>query len=131
MKISESKSTFLESSMDDNIIKEVKDIFPFEVKPLNLGFKYLGYFLKPNNYSKDDWMWLVRKVENRITHWYNRWLTFGGRMILVKVVLENIPIYWFSLAKIPCSILDLIRRMTSNFLWVGNKRKHVYHLTKW
>lgn len=90
MKISESNSIFLEFAMDDHIIKEFKKLFPFEVKPLNLGFKYLGYYLKPNNYSKDYCMWLVGKVENRITQWCNKWLTLGGRMILVKEVLKNI-----------------------------------------
>lgn len=131
MLISDTKSTFLEFGMEDPIIKEIKQFFPFEVKDLNQEFKYLGYYLEPNNYIKQDWMWLVRKVENIINQWCNRWLSLGEKMILVKDVLKIIPVYWFSLAKIPSSILELIRRMSFNFLWDGNKQRSSYHLSKW
>ena len=131
MKTSESKSIFLESNLDDNTIREVKKYFPYEFKPLHLGFKYLGHFLKPNSYGKEDWIWLVRNFENKISHWCNRWVTLGGRIILVKAVLENITVDWFSLAKIPCSILDIIGKKKFHFLWVSNKQGHAYHLSKW
>ena len=35
------------------------DIFPFEHKPLDARIKYLGFQLKPNDYTKNDWGWLV------------------------------------------------------------------------
>jgi len=66
---------------------------PFEVKPLDDGFKYLGVFLKPNYYNKADWNWLERNFEKRISNWSHRWLSLGGRVTLVKVVLESIPVY--------------------------------------
>ena len=55
----------------------------------------------------------------------------GGRFILVKAMLENIPIYWFSLAKIPKFILDHIRRKIFSFLWGDKKEKPFFHLIKW
>ena len=106
-------------------------LFPFEVKYLDVGFKYLGYFLKPNNYIKEVWFWLVKKVEKRIGHRCNRWLTLGGIYSLVKSMMENIPVYWISLAKIPKFILDKIRRKKFSFLWVGKKENPNFHLVKW
>ena len=40
---------------------------PFEVKPLEAGFKYLGFFLKTNYYTLADWGWLEKKIEKRIS----------------------------------------------------------------
>lgn len=56
---------------------------------------------------------------------------FSGKLILVKIVLENILVFWLTLAKIHVSILDDIRRKTFNFLWAGNKEKFSYHLVNW
>jgi hypothetical protein len=38
-------------------------------------FKYLGFLLKPNKYGKRDWSWLLERIEARINHWSNRWLS--------------------------------------------------------
>jgi len=55
---------------------------PFEVKPLDVGFKYLGFFIKPNCYTREDSNWLEKKFEKIISNWSHRWLTLGGRFIL-------------------------------------------------
>lgn len=55
----------------------------------------------------------------------------GGRFVLVKFDHESIPMYWLSLAKIPKSILHMIKKRIFNFVWFGNKGKRKYHLVKW
>jgi hypothetical protein len=84
------KSMFLEAGWDDVELNLLKEIFPFEVKSLDAGFKYLGFYIKPNCYTRVDWHWLEKKIEKRILCWSHRWLTLGGRVILVKAVLERI-----------------------------------------
>jgi hypothetical protein len=71
---------------------------------------------------------LEKKFETRISNWSHRWLSLGRRVTLVKVVLESIPVYWLSLAKIPKSILNNIRKRMFNFLWTGKKIKEGVHL---
>jgi len=55
----------------------------------------------------------------------------GGRLILVKSVLESIPVYWLSLFKIPESILCGLRRYVASFLWSGSGRDNKIHLASW
>ena len=57
--ISESKSTMLENRLEEEVLNQIPSLFPYEIKDLNLGFKYLGYNLKPNCYQKVDWIWLL------------------------------------------------------------------------
>lgn len=95
-------------------------LLPYHMQALELGFKYLGYHLKPNNYRIAEWNWLIQKVDWRINNWTFRWLSLGGRLTLAKSVLEGIPVYWFSLGMIPSSIINTIRKRILHFLWAGN-----------
>ena len=54
MLISGTKYYFLEYEMDEEGIREIKYLFPYEVNYLHEGFKYFNYPLKPNNYLKED-----------------------------------------------------------------------------
>jgi hypothetical protein len=49
----------------------------------------------------------MRKVEARIAIWVNRILSRGGRLVLIKEVLEGILIYWNSIVAIHKGILEL------------------------
>ncbi len=51
-------------------------------------------------------MWLLGKTEKRILIWSHRWLTRAGRLVLIKYVLEAIPVYWMSLAWILLSLQE-------------------------
>jgi hypothetical protein len=58
-------------------------------------------------------------------------LSLGGRFALVKLVLENILVYWLLLSRIPRLVLELIRRRIFRFLWSSHKEKERFHLVKW
>ena len=84
-----------------------------------------------NCYKKEDWNWMLAKLEVRINNWCNRWLSRAGRLVLIKSVFEAIPVYWMALAWIPKSILNRSRRICSNFLWSGKKYQKVLPWIKW
>lgn len=50
-------------------------------------------------------------MEKRFNLWCNRWLSRGGRLVLVKSILDAIPVYWMSLSWIPKGVLEMIRRL--------------------
>ena len=87
--------------------------------------------MKPLDYRVADLSWLVICFEQKINHWTYGFLTLGGRLVLIKSVLEALPVYWFSLIKIPPSILSQMRRLMSNFLWGGTYVSKGLHLAKW
>jgi hypothetical protein len=53
----------LEAGWTTEELIPLKELLPYEVKYLYDGFKYLGFFLKPNYYQIDDWRWLIKTVE--------------------------------------------------------------------
>ena len=58
-------------------------------------------------------------------------LNLGGRYILLKSILESIPIYWLSLSKVPKSILDKFCSLCYGFLWSRNKEENTIPMVKW
>ena len=113
------------------VLNNIRHLIPYCVKPLHEGFKYLGYFIKPLGYEVKDWLWILKRFEKRIRNWSFKFLSLGGRLVLIWVVLTNLPIYWFALALIPVSILNKIRQLIFSFLWGSSKNKICFHLVDW
>jgi hypothetical protein len=125
------KTTFHFANLQDQTLALLKDLLPHNFVHLSKGFKYLGYFLKANSLKPTDWNWLIAKVEKRIGHWCNRWLSLGGCFTLIKAVLEGQPIFWMALAAIPVTVLDKLRKLSFNFLWSGYTDHSRQHLCNW
>eukprot|EP00253_Pinus_taeda_P022407 PITA_22407 len=106
-------------------------LFPFHIQPLDSPFKYLGFWLKPDAYKKEDWNWLIANLEARISHWSFKLLSRVGRLTLIKSVLLAIPVYWAALTWIPKGVLEKIRRLCCRFLWAGSKDNSVLPWVAW
>ena len=101
--------------MDVDIRNKIVEILPFRMEPLTVSFKYLGYRLKPLGYNTSDWRWMIELFEKKIQNWTYRYLSLGGRVVLIKVVLTGLAVYWFALARCPKSILNVLCKTISPF----------------
>ena len=60
MKISDEKSSFLFNDIEDSVRSMISSFLPFKMEPLTVGFKYLGYYIKPLGYGIRDWHWFIK-----------------------------------------------------------------------
>jgi hypothetical protein len=58
-------------------------------------------------------------------------LSKGGRVILIKSTLFNLPTYFLSLFPIPSSVASRIEKLHQDFLWGGIGEEFKYHLVSW
>jgi hypothetical protein len=64
--------------------------------------------------------------------WGSRWLNLARRVVLIKYVLSNLPIYQFSTLLAPKGILKELAQFIHKFLWQGGKASHKkFHLLNW
>ena len=98
MEINSGKSSLTTHLLRPEEEAVITRFFPYNTSGLDEGLKYLGFSLKANLYRKQDWYWLVGKVEKRLMVWSHKWLSRAGRLVLVKSILEAIPVYWMSLS---------------------------------
>ena len=108
----------------------IQNIFTFPVLKLENEMKYLGFNINCCRYLIKDWDWLIVKVENRIRNRSFHWLSKGGKLILVKAILDAIPVFWMHFW-IPVGILEKIRKLCFKFLWAGNKDSVGLLWTSW
>jgi hypothetical protein len=64
------------------------EILPYKYVILEEVLKHLCFFLKENTYLKKDCLWLIEKVENKVNLWFHCWFSRGGRLVLIKDILE-------------------------------------------
>eukprot|EP00253_Pinus_taeda_P011269 PITA_11269 len=131
MEVNRSKSTITLVGTSANESLVARRAFLFTSQPLDRGLKYLGYWLKPTCQKIVDWVWLVTKIEKRLTCWSHRYLSRAGRLTLIKSVLEATPIFWMALAWIPRNILAKLQQLCNRYLWAGNQDKHTFSWIGW
>lgn len=93
--------------------------------------KYLGVPVLHNRVSRSSFQFILDKIDQRLSGWKAKMLSFAGRLTLTKSVLQSLPSYTMQAAYIPRSLCDAIDQRCRNFLWGdSNEEKHV-HLVNW
>eukprot|EP00253_Pinus_taeda_P014791 PITA_14791 len=131
MKINSRKYQVSVTGFNRRECSRISNLFPYQIQPLDSPFKYLGFWLKPDSYKKEDWNWIIAKLEARISHWSFRWLSRAGRVTLIKSVLLAISVYWAALTWIPKGIMEKIRRLCYRFLWAGSNDNSALPWVAW
>ncbi|XP_058754722.1 uncharacterized protein LOC131627879 [Vicia villosa] len=92
---------------------------------------FLGLPIGSNPRRITTWEPLVAKVKKRLASWKGRFLSFGGRITLIKSVLSSLAIFYLSFYKAPKKVIKDINRIQSNFLWGGTEDKKCIHWVSW
>ena len=92
---------------------------------------YLGMPLGAKFGAIDIWNPIVEKYEKTLARWRSQYLYLGGRLTLIKSVLDALPTYMLSIFHIPQSVVQGLDKIRKNFLWQGNKERKGFHLVKW
>ncbi|CAI9115718.1 OLC1v1016704C1 [Oldenlandia corymbosa var. corymbosa] len=69
--------------------------------------------------------------DSKLSNWKNKFLSQGGRLVLIKNVLSAIPIHVFGAIEPPKSILNAIAQKSQKFLWEGVEGDGKRHWQAW
>ncbi|MCI06294.1 cysteine-rich receptor-like protein kinase, partial [Trifolium medium] len=64
-------------------------------------FMYLGLPIGGDPQRLSFWDPVLTRIRTRLSGWKSRFLSFGGRLILLKSVLTSLPVYALSFFKAP------------------------------
>ncbi|KAJ9536716.1 hypothetical protein OSB04_un000101 [Centaurea solstitialis] len=122
LKPSLAKSAVYFSNVDPDTQHSILQVLSFQVG--TLPFRYLGVPLSSKKLVVADFAILVDKVRSRILNWKSKFLSFGGRLQLIKSVLESLQLYWMAIVTFPTSITHTIEKLFRDFLWAhGNSSR--------
>eukprot|EP00253_Pinus_taeda_P032484 PITA_32484 len=96
-----------------------------------LPSQYLGAPLMASALKHASWHSLLDKLEARLSSWTYRSLNTASRLILIKSVLQAVPLYLFSILAAPKWVLKAIRNLQRSFLWGSHGLNRKWALVKW
>lgn len=97
-------------------------------KVQKLTIKYLGVPLGVSPRRKFTWKEVIENISKRLATSKRRYLSFGGRLVLVKYVLSSLPIFYMALFKMPEGVAKCIESIQGRFLWGGSNLKKKIHV---
>lgn len=121
LKISLEKSTIYMAGVPVEEKSRILSDFPFAVG--DLPVRYLGLPLMSQAMRSQDYQPLVEKIRGRINTWTTRFLSYAGRLMLIKSVLMSIVNFWSAAFRLPGQCIKEIEQLCSAFLWSGPSLK--------
>ena len=74
----------------------------------SIPFMYLGLPIGGDSRKISFWKPVVDRIRTQLSVWNNKFLSFGGRLVLLKSVLSSLPVYFLSFFKAPTGIISSI-----------------------
>ncbi|KAJ0752293.1 putative RNA-directed DNA polymerase [Helianthus annuus] len=94
-------------------------------------FCYLGVKVGANMNRVANWSPIYDIFDARLSSWKASLLSIGGRVVLIKSVLESLASYYFSLFKAPSKVIADLEAKIRKFLWGGIEGIKKLHWVSW
>ncbi|KAJ0907043.1 putative RNA-directed DNA polymerase [Helianthus annuus] len=93
--------------------------------------KYLGLTVGANMNRINNWRPVYDIFEKRLSLWKASCLSIGGRVTLIRSVLESLPTYYFSLYRAHVKVVEDLESLIRRFLWGGSSMDKKLHWVAW
>ncbi|XP_039169404.1 uncharacterized protein LOC120293745 [Eucalyptus grandis] len=103
------KSEIFMAGGDTSIRNRILWAFGFQEGKLPV--RYLGVPIISSRLNRADCIALIDRITARIQSWTHRFLSFAGRLQLIRSVLHSIQAFWTSVFTLPSSVLADIERI--------------------
>lgn len=77
------------------------------------------------------WEPLLESLSGKLNSWSHKYISFGGRIILLNSVLNSLPIFYLSFLKMPVQVCKKVVRIQREFLWGGVRGGKKINWVKW
>jgi hypothetical protein len=70
------------------------------------------HYKKLNN---KDWEHIEERIEKKLSSWKGKYLSVGGRLVLINSVLSSLPMFMLSFFEVPKGVLEKMDYFRSRF----------------
>ncbi|XP_058750205.1 uncharacterized protein LOC131623225 [Vicia villosa] len=99
LKVNFHKSSLVGVNVSQNWLLEAANVLNCGISSLPIS--YLGLPIGANPKRMETWSHVINTVKSRLSGWKNKHLSVGGRILILKLVLYAIPVYFLSFFKAP------------------------------
>lgn len=111
LKVNFHKSLFVGINISDSWMAEAAAVLSCKVG--KIPFMYLGLPIGGNPRRLSFWDPIMNHIKSILSGWNSRFLSFDGRLILLKAILSSLPVYALSFFKDPPGIISSIESLLS------------------
>jgi hypothetical protein len=96
-------------------IKEYVELF--DCVEGSFPFKYLGIPMHYRKLSNKHWSLVEERFQKKLSSWKGKFLSSGGRLVLINSVLSSLPMFMMSFFAIPKGVRKRVDYYRSRFFW--------------
>lgn len=85
-------------------------------EPSSIPFNYPSVLVGANMNIKSNWKPIIKRFQAKISDWKAKNLSFGGRLTLIQLVLDNLPTYYLSLFVAFACVISQLEKLVRRFL---------------
>jgi hypothetical protein len=74
---------------------------------------------------------IEERIEKKLSSWKGKYLSVGGRLVLINSVLSSLLMFMLSFFEIPKDVLEKLITLGQDFFGRMIVRRKKYRLTKW
>jgi hypothetical protein len=97
----------------------------------SIPFKYLGLPVGANPRKLTTWEPMLNVMKGRLGSWGNKYISLGGRIVMINAVLSAIPVFFLSYMKMPTKVWKEVVKIQRRFLWGGLSKRSKTCWVKW
>lgn len=117
LEANDEKSVVYFGGVPEEVQQEILHLLGFVQDTLPI--RYLGVPLSSKNTSIVQFQTLIEKIMGRVKSWTSRFLSYTGRIQVIRSVLFSIQIFWAQIFVMPKKVTHCIEAVCRKFLWSG------------
>jgi hypothetical protein len=79
----------------------------------------------------DSFIYLLERIIERLKGWKEKFLSLGGKEVLLKAIIQSIPVFAMGIFKLPKQLCKEINDAMSSFWWGDTEEKKKMHWFTW
>lgn len=103
---------------------------PVNIQPGTFPITYFGIPLIDSNLRSANFSLLLDRIYAWLASWKSKFLSYEGRLQLMRSSINSLLVYWLRAIAIPKCILKKINSLTTNFFFNGNDQNKI-HMIAW
>lgn len=97
----------------------------------SLPCSYLGIPIDQTLRTNGVWKPINERLDHKMDSWKSKWLSWAGRIVMIKATLSAIPIYLMSCISLSMSgYIDIVKKLR-DFFWQGRDPSRKFKLISW
>jgi len=115
LKVNFNKSMLTDVNISGSWLAEAAMVMNYRMG--SIPFLYSGFPIGGDSRKMSFWKPVVNRIVARMSSLNNNFLSFGGRLVLLKYVMSSLPVYFLSFFKAPAGIISSLESILKRFFW--------------